>query len=209
MRWNGAFYWSNWKDAQFPFLGPNGLTQIINAGNARIRGFETDWQATLAPGLTFAGGMAFTDAILKEDFCPTLADGTVVTSCPGTELAFSGDRLPEGPRFKGNATLRYEFNWGETEPFLQLNYTHQSSSKSDLRRVEADIVRPQGTYDLVNFSLGFKRDNLTAEFFLDNAFDERAELNRFTQCAEQVCGGRVNIIPTRPRMFGFRFGQKF
>ncbi|WP_281277598.1 TonB-dependent receptor domain-containing protein [Hankyongella ginsenosidimutans] len=55
VRWNGAFYWSNWKDFQFPFLGQNGLTVITNAGNARIRGFETDWQATLAPGLTFAG----------------------------------------------------------------------------------------------------------------------------------------------------------
>lgn len=210
VRWNGAFYWSNWKDFQFPFLGQNGLTVITNAGNARIRGFETDWQATLAPGLTFAGGMAFTDSVLTENYCGfTRPDGGAETNCPGAELAVSGARLPEVPRFKGNATLRYEFNWGETEPFLQLNYTHQSSSKSDLRRVEADIVRPQGTYDLVNFSLGFKRDNLTAEFFLDNAFDERAELNRFTQCAEQVCGGRVNIIPTRPRMFGFRFGQKF
>ena len=43
MRLNAAVYQLDWKDIQLSFLGANGLTEIRNAGNARIRGAEVDF----------------------------------------------------------------------------------------------------------------------------------------------------------------------
>jgi hypothetical protein len=47
------------------------------------------------------------------------------------------------------------------------------------------------------------------ELFVENVSDERAELTRFAQCAEAVCGAQTYIVTNRPRSFGVRFGQKF
>ncbi|MGA9366711.1 MAG: TonB-dependent receptor, partial [Steroidobacteraceae bacterium] len=40
LRWNGAFFWEDWKNFQFSFLGANSVTIIRNGGNARIKGVE-------------------------------------------------------------------------------------------------------------------------------------------------------------------------
>ena len=55
--------------------------------------------------------------------------------------------------------------------------------------------------------------------YVNNLFDERGELNRFTQCAESVCGaagvvpeypnGQVYTVVTQPRTIGVRFSQEF
>ena len=39
--------------------------------------------------------------------------------------------------------------------------------------------------------------------------DERAELSRFAQCAEAVCGEQAYTVVARPRTFGVRFSQDF
>ena len=57
------------------------------------------------------------------------------------------------------------------------------------------------------------------DFFLSNAFDERAEISKFAQCAETVCGasgvvpeypnGQIYTVTNQPRTFGIRFSQNF
>ncbi len=42
VRWNGALFWENWDSFQFAYLGQFSLTQIANAGEATVRGLETD-----------------------------------------------------------------------------------------------------------------------------------------------------------------------
>ena len=51
------------------FLGANGLTEIRNAGNARIRGAEADLFLRPMEGLTWSTGVAFNDAKMRTDFC--------------------------------------------------------------------------------------------------------------------------------------------
>ena len=48
LTFNGAAFNQIWDDFQFPVLGQNGLTEIRNANQARIRGLEMDvnWAAT-------------------------------------------------------------------------------------------------------------------------------------------------------------------
>ena len=47
---NIAAYQLNWADIQLSFLGANGLTEIRNAGDARIRGLEADLLLRLGRG---------------------------------------------------------------------------------------------------------------------------------------------------------------
>ena len=72
---------------------------------------------------------------------------------------------------------------------------------------------------MFDFSAGIAKDNWALDFFVDNAFDKRGQISRFTECAEAVCGapgvvpeypdGQVYVVPTHPRMVGVRFSQKF
>ena len=68
LRFNGAVYHQKWDNIQLSFLGANGLTEIRNAGNARINGVEFDigWQQN---GLTVSAGGSYNDAEITEDFC--------------------------------------------------------------------------------------------------------------------------------------------
>ena len=91
------------------FLGQNGLTQIQNAGNARIRGAEFDVMIRPSQGLTINLGAAFNDAETTN----------------ATPLAPEGTRLPLTARFKGNARLRYEFPVGGMNGHVQLNASHE------------------------------------------------------------------------------------
>ena len=52
VRFNGAIFREDWNDFQFSFLGPNSVTQIANAGKARIKGIETDLMFAATDNLT-------------------------------------------------------------------------------------------------------------------------------------------------------------
>ncbi|WP_308238318.1 TonB-dependent receptor [Phenylobacterium sp. J367] len=70
LRWNGAAYLENWDDFQFSFLGANGLTEIRNAGKAKMLGIESDLSWAVTDGLTINAAGAYTDAELDEDYAP-------------------------------------------------------------------------------------------------------------------------------------------
>lgn len=206
---NGAVFEQDWEDFQFAILGQNGLTEIKNANNARIRGIEADlsWAATY--NLTLSSGLAFYDAELTENYCGfTDADGNPVTVCADPE-APSGSRLPITARFKGNAIARYDFEAGGFDAYFQGVLTHEGDRRSDLRLAEAAILGDLDAYTLFNLSAGLGKGNWNLDFYVKNVFDERAELSRFTQCAEAVCGDQAYTVVAPPRTYGIKFSQDF
>ena len=209
VRFNGAFYWEDWKNFQFSILGAQGLTEIKNAGQARIKGVETDVTIAVADGLTLSGAAAYTDAKLHENYCGFVDEnGDPETVCPDPE-APKGTRLPVTPKFKGNATARYEFALGELEAHVQGSIVHQSASQSDLRLFERSILGKLPSYTTFDFSFGVARGNWHMELYAVNLFDERGQVTRYTQCAEAVCGDNTYYVPIKPRTVGLKFGQKF
>ena len=68
LRWNGAVFYEKWKDFQFSYLGANALTIIANAGEASIKGIETNFEFQVVTGLTLSGGFAYLDPKLTQDF---------------------------------------------------------------------------------------------------------------------------------------------
>jgi outer membrane receptor protein involved in Fe transport len=224
LRFNAAVYQLDWSGIQLSFLGANGLTEIRNAGNARIRGAEVDIFARLAPGLTVTAGAAYNDAQVTEDFCKFANDDfDCAIPGPGGEdnevLAPSGTRLPITARFKGNIVSRYEFPLGQYQGHFQAGIIHEGRRTTDLRLVEREIIGDLKSYQTVDLSAGVKSDKWTAELFVRNLFDANGALSRGIQCVETVCGTDLrpdfNLGPkiytyvTQPRTIGLKVGTKF
>ncbi len=206
---NGAVFLQEWEDFQFSILGANGLTEIKNANQAEIRGLEMElnWAATY--NLMITGGLAFFDAELTENYCGFTDElGNPVTVCDQPQ-APDGTRLPVTADFKGNVTGRYSFNIGSFDAYWQGSVFYEGERESDLRLIEREILGELDAYTMVDLSFGIKRDNWALDFFLRNAFDERAELSKFSQCAEAVCGEQTYTLAAQPRTFGVRFSQQF
>jgi iron complex outermembrane receptor protein len=215
LRFNGAIFRGDWDDFQFSFLGENGLTNITNAGQAKLQGVEMDLQWAVTDDFTLYGGIALQDATLAENFCKSLGlDGEPLPQADciandPADFAPSGTQLPTTPRFKANLTGRYEFPMAGFEAHLQASLVHNDSSRSALLPAEAEVLGPQDAYSLVDLAFGVEKESWSAVLFVDNAFDERASLYRYSECDVAICGGIVYGVQLRPRTVGLKFAQKF
>jgi len=157
VRINGAIFQDDWDNFQYSFLGANGLTEIRNAGQARIKGIETDMVWAVTDRFTLSSSMSWIDAHTTLDYCGETYTGTsdAVTNCSdpaapsGTiTQAPSGQDLPVQPSFKGNAVGRYEFPLGSQRAHLQGSWVYQSSAWSDLRTAERELLGKQPAYNI-------------------------------------------------------------
>jgi iron complex outermembrane receptor protein len=224
-RLNGAFFLQDWKSFQYSFLGLNSFTEIHNGPDARIKGVEMDFGWTPVDGLTLAGSAAYTDAKIRKQLCAF--DDLTFTCAPDTNpdpdgapnyvAAPKGTRLPITPRFKINGTARYEVPVGAAKAHIQGVVAHQSSAASDLRTLfinalgqEANPAAGTGrlkSYTTFDFAIGADWRLFSAELYIENAFDERAQLSRVIECGQ--CFQRPYIVTNTPRTIGLRAGYKF
>ena len=217
VRFNGAVYQQDWKNIQLSFLGANGLSEVRNAGIARIRGVEAD-VSYRSGGFSLSAGGSYNDATIRRDFC-AVANADFDCTTPGNDLlAPSGARLPVTAKFKGNAVARYEFPIGGVDGHVQFAVNHIGKRRSDLRTLENDIVGNFKAYTTADVSIGVKGEGWDAELFATNLFDSRGVINSAVQCGETVCGdadgltagGGVfydNVI--RPRLIGIKVSKDF
>ena len=103
--------------------------------------------------------------------------------------------------------MRYAFPLGPGEFHLQSVIAHRSSASADIRVDVANDLGPIKGSTSVDFALGFEWSNYSFELFLQNAFDERAQLSRFSNCGQ--CNDRVQILVSQPQTIGARLGAKF
>lgn len=215
---NGAVYQEDWNNIQLSFLGANGLTEIRNAGIARIRGIESDIGYN-ADGFTFQTGFSYNDAEIRRDFC-VIANATFDCTTPGNALlAPAGSRLPVTPKFKGNMLVRYEFPMGSWDGHVQFNVNRTSGRRSDLRAAQNSIKGNLPGYTTADFSIGMKNDSWAIEAYATNLFDARGIINTGVSCVETVCGtGITPATPTggafydvliKPRIIGLKFSRDF
>ena len=202
VRFNGDVYWEEWKDFQFPYLGPNSVTIIANAGQARIKGVETDLIWLPVDNLTLTAAGAYTDAELAADYCGGPCGVNPVQSPSGTQL-------PITPKWKMNAIARYEFKMDTFDAHVQGSLVHQSGTWPDLRLYQRNLLGKNQAFTMFDFTAGIGQDNWQVELSLKNAFDERAQLGRYPACTPETCGFETYILPAQPRTVGISFSQKF
>ncbi|MBC7987758.1 MAG: TonB-dependent receptor [Sphingomonadaceae bacterium] len=218
LRWNTAFFHQEWSNFQFAILGPNGLTEIRNAAQARVQGLETDVVWRPVDGLTISGAMSLIEAELTENYCGFLdEDNNPVTECEDP-LAPTGTRLPVTPRFKGNMIVRYEFPLSPSlEGHAQVAGVYQSSIRPGLELEETRLLGIQDGYGTVDIAAGAEsEDGWRFEAYVTNLLDERGSGYVFAQCASAICAtdnpdtpGLVYTVPNQPRTFGLRVGRRF
>lgn len=217
VRFNGAVYQEDWKDIQLSFLGLNGLTEIRNAGIARIRGVELDL-GYRRDGFSINAGMSYNDATIRRDFC-LIANAAFDCTTPGNDLlAPKGTHLPVTPKFKGNVVTRYEFPIGNLGGHVQFALNHIGKRRSDLRTFENALKGPFAAYTTADISVGVKGDGWKAEVFATNLFDSNGVINSGVQCLETTCGDPDGISSTggvfydtvvRPRLIGLKVSKEF
>jgi iron complex outermembrane recepter protein len=209
LRINGAVFYEKWDQLQYGLspVGSAGVTNIYNAGNARVYGIEGDVNLRLG-GLTLSGAGTYIDAKLTTDFCQIGADGNPDCTL-GAVAAPKGTRLPVQPKFKGTATARYEFPLGSFNAFLQGSANHQGGTRSYLTDAEAALLGNTNGFTTFDFSVGGALNNWTFEAFIQNAFDKRGSLSINTVCAPLICGAGARIYPIKPQIFGLKAGTRF
>jgi len=221
LRFNGAIFQEDWKDFQFSFLGPNALTIIQNAGQARIQGIETDLEYAASHSLTLSGGFTYLDARLKEDYC---GEGY----CPTPEAPYNS-RLPVTPRLKADFTGRYTFDLMGGNGFAEAALAYVGDRLADLRSAEYSskctpstctpasskgnplaILGTEKAYTTINVSAGLEKSGFHYEVYISNLFDVRGQLDRYAECDAVKCGlSATYIVPSQPRTIGIKFGEKF
>jgi iron complex outermembrane recepter protein len=231
VRFNGATFVEKWDKFQYAYLGDAGLTNITNAGGAEIKGIETyvEWAAT--DQWRFSAGATWLDPALTANFCEEiLPAGTPTTSCPDYAYAKKGTQLPATPTFKGNLIARYTFHLGTFDGDLQGSYVYQNGVQAELIPWNRQWTGSQGAYGIADFSASLRKDEYSLTFYIDNAFDERADLYKYQECGVQICGTAGNpdgpdtsLYPgyslphayttytgtNQPRTFGLVFRQEF
>ena len=208
LRWNGAIFWEEWKNFQFAHLGPNSVTIIANAGNARIRGIENDIAWLPIHNLLLSTSFSFTDPVLTQTFytCPP---STPASSCAHPPVP-AGTNLPVAPKFKGNVVVRYSLpmmrDW---KPYVQLAGMYQDMTSSSLLVDQNAVYGNLPAYALFNLKIGANAGNgMHVDLFISNLFNRLAEYSRFTE-SNPSNDSQVYILPAQPRTFGVEFGQDF
>lgn len=212
-RFNGALFYEDWKDIQLGVQGVNGITSILNVGNASVKGIEGELSWLAFQGLTLSLSGTYVDAKTTNDFCEAdKLTGLVTHSCDAAHLvAPSGTQLPVTPKFKGDLTARYTFKAGEFDSFVQAALFHQGSATFGLEAIHNAAVGDTPAFSTLDLSAGMGRNHWNLEAFIQNVTDERGELGRFSQCNDFAlyCNQHARVYPIKPQFFGIKFAQSF
>ena len=190
LRFNGSVFMVDVSGLQSTIFDPSIVNLFFsdNAADAEIKGVEGDFVYYTDNGLILSGAFSLLDTEITKSLVPT-ADVVV-----GSDLAFA-------PGFQANFTARKE--WGTSTG----NTGHWQAQINHSRASDSDIMEPnratQGMYSLANIRAGVSNDSWTAEMYIDNVTDERAEISNTFVFDRQ----RVAVI--RPLNVGFRYKVKF
>ncbi len=191
LRFNGDIFFVDIEDLQIGIFDAS-ITNLFfadNAADAEVTGFEGDftWLPTALPGLTLSGGFSFLDTEITDSFV--------------TNFVREGDDLAFAPEFQYSLSARYEWTLSggltaHVMPFM---------SYSD--EVNTDIVAANSieldSWTLWNITAGVSDEVWSAEFYVENIDDERAEISG------NAIFNRSRVTVARPRTMGMRFSYAF
>lgn len=205
---NVAVFDEEWRKVQIGLTTPgsNGVVSIYNVGSARVKGVEGDFNLAL-DHVTFSGSGAYTDGKTKSDFCNIGASGN--SDCSVGIFIPAGTRLPVQPKFKGNMTARFHFDWGNAQPYIQASANHQSGTNAYFVRPRPDAPFQTAGFTTIDFALGAKMGRWSWEAYVVNAFDQRGILSLNTVCIPSTCAQFARAYPVKPQEFGVKLGAKF
>ena len=192
LRFNGSIFLIEIESLQSGIFDPNitNLFFVENAADAEVQGIEGDliWQPHSLEGLTISGGFSILDSEVTDVLIPT-------------NDVIEGDSLAFAPELQFNLQARYEWTLdsGMTAHVMpHLAYSDEVYTDIiTINRLELD------SWTMAGITAGVSNDDWTAEVYVDNLTDERAEVSgNFNYDRERV-------TVSRPRTAGFRFSYHF
>jgi len=194
---DGSLYYIDWKNIQLPLIYPvNGSTYVGNAAAARSQGLELSVNSRPSSRLTLGAWVSWDDAQLTQTVPGAGQNGEI--------FGFSGDQLPNTPRFSGNVSVDYDFPLGGD---IRGNMGGALSYVGD-RKDAFSSISPQRqdlpAYEKVDLHVGAAYESWKVNVFVNNVADERG----------LISGGVGNAIPyafyyIQPRTVGLSIDKEF
>jgi iron complex outermembrane receptor protein len=178
VRLNLAVYAQRIKDIQQTSVVPGTVNQRLqNSGDLRSRGAEASLDIALATGLTFNGGLAYTDATYRGGV--VTCDAAIQTQCVGGLQDLTGIRAIGAPKWKGNGGLVYKNDLPSLPVGLmaRINYAWVDRIQYTLGN-DPDTVEP--SHGLLDLTLGVNDDDGRWElmFFVKNLTNDKYYASR-------------------------------
>jgi iron complex outermembrane recepter protein len=192
LRFNGSIFKIEIEDMQTGIFDPSitNLFFVENAANAQVKGIEGDfiWQPQSLEGLTLSGGFSILDTEVTKVLIPT-------------NDVIKGDELAFAPELQVNLQARYEWSLdsGITAHVMpHVSYSDEAYTDIiNINRLKLD------SWVMVGITAGVTAEQWTAELFVDNLTDERAEVSgNFNYDRQQV-------TVARPMTAGVRLSYDF
>ncbi|HET9388070.1 MAG TPA: TonB-dependent receptor [Steroidobacteraceae bacterium] len=223
---NLSGYRMDWKDVQFTLFQPTILgntTFVVNGPNYRITGFEAQFVALVAEGLTVQGSGSWNNSTqtsspcLVDNFTGSPNIGNCITEVKGASFpnpfGLQGSRPAFSPAVEFNLQARYEWTMSDYRAFATVGASHIGDmSNQPASFVDGNTVAiPYTTwlrYDMPGYttydaSIGVSKDNWTATFYGQNL--SNSDASTFTTSAQFIKAE----VPLRPRVLGLKIGYKF
>jgi len=192
LRLNGSVFYVEIERMQTGIFDPSiaNLFFVSNAADSEVKGLDASfvWAPYNIAGLTVNGAISMLDTEVTKVLIPT---GDVIK---GSDLAFA-------PDFQANLQARYE--WSLDSGFIAHVMPHLAYSDAAYTDIITINRSKIDSWLMVGFSAGISNDQWSAELYVDNMTDERAEVSgNFTF-------DRERISVSRPRTAGLRVSYSF
>ena len=213
VRFNGAIYVIDWDNFQFGFLdfSVSNLTIVQNVGNSTTKGLEWDltWAVNDNNTLSFSG--SYNNAELQTAFWRQ--DDDRIAGEPANAPA--GTPMPYVPELQLTGIWRSNFEIRSMPAFFQTAIAHTGDRWNDLDTLNVPARQKMDAYTLVNLSAGVEKDSWAANLYINNLFDERAEIdiedpgygNQLV--LQRPPGHKWTTATNRPMSYGVRFSYRF
>jgi outer membrane receptor protein involved in Fe transport len=192
LRFNGSIFMTEIERLQIGIFDASIVNLFFseNAANAEVIGLEGDviWQPESVEGLSISGGFSVLDTEVTKVLIPT-------------EDVIKGDSLAFAPELQANLQARYE--WQLDSGITAHVMPHMSYSDE----VYTDIITINrlklDSWVMFGLTAGLTTDDWSAELYVDNITDERAEVSGNFNYDQQ------RITVSRPLTTGVRFAYNF
>ncbi|GAA6166734.1 TonB-dependent receptor [Sessilibacter corallicola] len=191
LRFNGSIFFVEIDDLQTTIFDPS-ITNLFfsdNAANAEVLGLEADfiWAPYSVQGLTVSGAISLLDTEITDVLTPT-------------DDVREGDSLAYAPEIQANLQARYEWGLSGLTAHVMPHVAYADESFSDIITINRAKL---DSWVMVGITAGVSSEQWTAELYVDNLFDERAEL------AKNFVNDRERVTYSRPRTGGVRLSYNF
>lgn len=187
--WNNTLYYLDYSDLQTRRTLPSGAIVTDNAGEATIKGYETQLVAGPFAGFTVSGSYAYTDATFDE----YVEDG----------MDLAGNRLSRTPKHKVVVTPSYNYGFaGGMELTVAADYRYTSKIFDDNSNQPPEIREPTHFID-ARIVLDNIDDRFSVSLWGKNLTDERTRTYQAL-----FLGGNFGAF-SPPRTYGVTVGMNF